>query len=101
MARILKEDKSLNQEQLRILSRVSKDVFLFSTFVWVVNPVLGMVKFNLYPYQKSVLYQYNPKIQTSWNYRIDCYVLFMVSYVSPKQKNKHHINQGYYSKEGT
>ena len=47
MARILKEDKSLNQEQLRILSRVSKDVFLFSTFVWVVNPVLGMVKFNL------------------------------------------------------
>lgn len=58
MARILKEDKSLNQEQLRILSRVSKDVFLFSTFVWVVNPVLGMVKFNLYPYQKSVLYQF-------------------------------------------
>ena len=58
MARILKEDKSLNQEQLRTLSRVSKDVFLFSTFVWVVNPVLGMVKFNLYPYQKSVLYQF-------------------------------------------
>lgn len=54
----LVEDASLTPEQLKTLVRVMKDPFLFSTFCYVVNPVLGMVKFNLYPFQKSVLYQF-------------------------------------------
>lgn len=35
-----------------------KDPFFFSTFCYVINPVLGMVKFLLYPFQKAVLYQF-------------------------------------------
>lgn len=54
----LVEDASLTPEQLKILVRVMKDPFFFSTFCYVINPVLGMVKFLLYPFQKAVLYQF-------------------------------------------
>ena len=54
----IENKKSLNAEEIRTLARVSKDVFYFSQFCWVVNPMLGRVKFDLYPYQKSVLYQF-------------------------------------------
>lgn len=52
------ETKYMTSEELSILNRVSKDPYLFSSYVWVVNPVEGKVKFDLYPYQKSVLYQF-------------------------------------------
>ena len=52
------EDASLTPEQLKTLVRVMKDPFFFSTFCYVINPVLGMVKFLLYPFQKAVLYQF-------------------------------------------
>ena len=52
------EDQGLTPEQLKTLVRVMKDPFLFSTFCYVINPVLGMVKFSLYPFQKAVLYQF-------------------------------------------
>ena len=52
------EIKHLNSEQLKILAQVSRDPFYFANFIWVVNPVHGRVTFNLYPYQKSVLYQF-------------------------------------------
>lgn len=48
----------LTPEQLKTLVRVIKDPFLFSTFCYVINPVLGMVKFLLYPFQKAVLYEF-------------------------------------------
>lgn len=51
-------EKELTREEVDILSRVPKDPFLFSTFCYVVNPVMGMVNFNLYPFQKSVLLQF-------------------------------------------
>lgn len=54
----LVEDASLTPEQLKTLVRVMKDPFFFSTFCYVINPVLGMVKFLLYPFQKAVLYQF-------------------------------------------
>ena len=54
----LVEDTSLTPEQLKTLVRVMKDPFFFSTFCYVINPVLGMVKFLLYPFQKAVLYQF-------------------------------------------
>lgn len=57
MAKVV-ENRTLTAEEIKILNQVSKDPFFFSTFVWVVNPVLGRVKFDLYPYQKSVLYQF-------------------------------------------
>ena len=54
----LVEEASLTPEQLKTLVRVMKDPFFFSTFCYVINPVLGMVKFLLYPFQKAVLYQF-------------------------------------------
>lgn len=57
MAKV-KPSNYLGPEEIRTLAKVSQDVFLFSTFCWVINPVLGRVKFDLYPYQKSVLYQF-------------------------------------------
>lgn len=57
MAKII-TPKTYGPEELKILARVSKDPFYFSTFAYVVNPVLGRVRFDLYPYQKAVLYQF-------------------------------------------
>lgn len=57
MAKVDKTQK-LGEEELRVLARCARDPFYFSTFAWVVNPVLGRVQFNLYPYQKAVLYQF-------------------------------------------
>ena len=48
----------LSSEQVKTLARVAQDVFYFSLFIFVVHPVRGKVHFNLYPYQKSVLYQF-------------------------------------------
>lgn len=48
----------LTREQVSILSRVVYDVLLFSTFCFVIHPVRGKVKFDLYPFQKAVLYQF-------------------------------------------
>lgn len=48
----------LSREELSNLARVTKDVFFFSQFVYVINPIHGKVQFNLYPYQKSVLYNF-------------------------------------------
>lgn len=53
------EQRTLTREQVQILARVSRDPFYYSQFVNVVNPVLGKVQFDLYPYQKSVLYEFN------------------------------------------
>lgn len=57
MAKV-KPSNYLGPDEIRTLAKVSQDVFLFSTFCWVINPVLGRVKFDLYPYQKAVLYQF-------------------------------------------
>ena len=57
MARI-DNQTSLTREQLETLAKVTKDVFFFSSFVFVIHPIRGKVQFNLYPYQKSVLYNF-------------------------------------------
>lgn len=49
---------SITREQLETLAKVTKDVFFFSSFVFVIHPIRGKVQFNLYPYQKSVLYNF-------------------------------------------
>lgn len=52
------EERYLSADELKILDKCSKDPFFFSTLVWVINPIAGRVKFDLYPYQRSVLYQF-------------------------------------------
>lgn len=58
MAKVELNAGNLSSEQVRTLARVVQDVFYFSLFIFVVHPVRGKVHFNLYPYQKSVLYQF-------------------------------------------
>lgn len=59
MAKVTLENTTgLTRDQISILNRVVQDVFFFSTFTFVVHPVRGKVKFDLYPFQKSVLYQF-------------------------------------------
>lgn len=56
--KIIEARSTLSREELQILARIPNDVFLFSNFIYVIHPVRGKVKFELYPYQKSVLYQF-------------------------------------------
>lgn len=58
MAKIELNAGNLSSEQVKTLAKVVQDVFYFSLFIFVVHPVRGKVHFNLYPYQKSVLYQF-------------------------------------------
>ena len=58
MAKIELNSGNLSSEQVKTLAKVVQDVFYFSLFIFVVHPVRGKVHFNLYPYQKSVLYQF-------------------------------------------
>lgn len=50
--------QGLTKEEISNLAGVSKDVFFFTTFLWLIHPVRGKVRFDLYPYQKAVLYQF-------------------------------------------
>lgn len=62
MAKTISETRTtLTREELSNLSRVSSDVFYFSLFCNVIHPVLGKVRFDLYPFQKSVLYNFIAK----------------------------------------
>lgn len=58
MAKISTDAAGITKEQVSILAKVVQDVFFFSTFCYVVHPVRGKVHFNLYPFQKAVLYQF-------------------------------------------
>lgn len=59
MAKTISETRTtLTREELSNLSRVSNDVFYFSLFTYVIHPVRGKVRFDLYPFQKSVLYNF-------------------------------------------
>lgn len=59
MAKTISETRTtLTREELSNLSRVSSDVLFFSLFCYVIHPVRGKVRFDLYPFQKSVLYNF-------------------------------------------
>lgn len=59
MAKTISETRTtLTREELSNLSRVTVDVFFFSLFCYVIHPVRGKVRFELYPFQKSVLYNF-------------------------------------------
>ena len=56
--KIIEAPSTLTRDELELLAKIPNDVFLFSTLIYVINPIMGKVHFNLYPYQKSVLYQF-------------------------------------------
>ena len=47
-----------SKEQLQELIRASKDIFFFAKFIKIVHPTRGKLMFDLYPFQKSVLWQF-------------------------------------------
>jgi hypothetical protein len=54
----IESGRGITTEQFKILKRVSQDPFYFSTFSWVIHPVQGRVRFDLYDYQRQVLYHF-------------------------------------------
>lgn len=59
--REVEEQYNITQKEFEELARVRRDPFFFSSFIKVINPVLGKVPFNLYPFQKRVLYYFLTK----------------------------------------
>ena len=56
--KIIEAPSTLTRDELELLAKIPNDVFLFSTLIYVIHPIRGKVHFDLYPYQKSVLYQF-------------------------------------------
>lgn len=56
--KVIEKTQRLNKEQLAILAACIKNIFAFSLHVKVVNPVKGVVPFNLYPFQRSTLLEF-------------------------------------------
>jgi hypothetical protein len=51
-------DYPLTPEQFSILNKVAGDPFEFAKFIYVINPTVGKIRFDLYPYQKAVLREF-------------------------------------------
>lgn len=58
MAKDIVLRRGLSKEEFEILAKCKHDPFLFSMFIYVIHPIRGKVKFNLYPYQKKVLWHF-------------------------------------------
>ena len=50
--------KGISTEEMRIFAKAAKDVFTFAWYVFVIHPIRGKTQFNLYEYQKRVLYYF-------------------------------------------
>jgi len=50
--------KSLTSQEFKILTQVVKDPYLFATFAKIVHPLKGAIPFDLFSYQKKVLYYF-------------------------------------------
>lgn len=50
--------RPLTTEEFATLYKVTKDPFFFSTFVYLIHPIRGKTKFDLYPFQKKVLWHF-------------------------------------------
>lgn len=89
------DTSKLNAQQFRELVGVQKDPFYFSTFAHVVHPVRGKTQFLLYPYQKSVLYNFlKNRFNIILKFRqagvtelISLYCLWLASYQPNKKIN--------------
>ncbi len=56
--KVILENTALTHAQFQDLVKCSRDIFHFSKGIWVTHPTRGRVKFDLYPYQKSVLWHF-------------------------------------------
>lgn len=52
---------TLDKTQFEIYRRCKVDPYYFSNFVYIIHPTRGKVKFNLYEYQKAVLWAFLTK----------------------------------------
>ncbi len=50
--------RPLSNEEIQVLIKVQRDPFFFATFVYLIHPVKGKTQFKLYPFQRSVLWQF-------------------------------------------
>lgn len=48
----------LNKEHIASLKKAMVDIFYFANFVYIIHPMRGKVQFKLYPFQKSVLWEF-------------------------------------------
>lgn len=53
--------QGLTRTEFDDLTKVSQDVFEFAKFIHLIHPTRGRVKFDLYPYQKMVLWHFLTK----------------------------------------
>lgn len=51
-------NKALTHSEFNELVKATKDPFFFSTFIRVIHPLLGKVPFDLYPFQRRVLFYF-------------------------------------------
>lgn len=51
-------DKPLSQTEFQELTRAVKDPFFFANYIYLIHQIRGKVKFELYPYQKKVLWYF-------------------------------------------
>ena len=58
MAQKIVTSTSVSRSDFSILERASRDVFYFASLAWVRHPIRGRVRFELYPYQKKVLWEF-------------------------------------------
>lgn len=52
------KQKFLTKQEYEELQRVKIDPFFFAEFIYIIHQIRGKVKFKLYPYQRSVLWQF-------------------------------------------
>lgn len=50
--------KPITKEEFKILSTISQNPLEFAKLIYVIHPVRGKVKFNLYPFQKIVIWHF-------------------------------------------
>ena len=54
----VKVQKSMTKEEFETLAKVARSPFELALHTWIVHPMKGKVKFDLYPFQKSTLWEW-------------------------------------------
>lgn len=54
-------ERPLSTSEFQDLVRAKNDIFFFATFICLIHPLRGKVKFDLYPFQKRVLWYFLTK----------------------------------------
>ena len=48
----------MTKTEIRIFTQAARDPWFFASFAKIVNPILGVIPFDLYPFQRAVLYSF-------------------------------------------